>query len=149
MAKYTVTHSCGHDVEINLVGKGTERERRMAWMRTQDCPACKTAAAQRVNTGMGLPALIGSAKQVAWAETIRAELIAQLDRVIANTYADQWIAKIRAAKPEMADTAIEAVGTYRDTFAARAEARAWIDDRDMRPEEMIREIHAAIKAAVA
>lgn len=27
MAKYTVTHTCGHDHEYQLIGKHTERER--------------------------------------------------------------------------------------------------------------------------
>lgn len=56
--KYTVTHGCGHRVELDLVGKMTERGAKIARLGGDACPACRAA---------GLPALTGSDKQVAWA----------------------------------------------------------------------------------
>ena len=77
MAKYTVTHTCGHTQEVNLFGKHTERDRRIAWLETQLCPECKrkqeleNAKAQ----ASGLPELTGSEKQIEWAMVIRQKWI--------------------------------------------------------------------------
>lgn len=46
MAKYTVTHICGHTQTHDLFGPGKERERKQAWLKTTDCKDCY-AAAQR------------------------------------------------------------------------------------------------------
>ena len=45
MAKYTVTAGCGHTVEQQLYGPGKERERRLAWMRSEHgkCNPCYAA----------------------------------------------------------------------------------------------------------
>jgi hypothetical protein len=40
MAKYTINHSCGHSREIQLFGKNDERERKIEWMGSQECPKC-------------------------------------------------------------------------------------------------------------
>jgi hypothetical protein len=42
MAKYTVTHSCGHTREVNLIGKNSERERKLEWYSRNECPRCWT-----------------------------------------------------------------------------------------------------------
>src|SRR5690625_6977835 len=74
MAKYTINHTCGHEVTIQLYGKHTERDRKIAWLETQRCRHCENeaankAAAERAEEA-GLPALEGTEKQVAWATTI-------------------------------------------------------------------------------
>lgn len=40
MAKYTVTHDCGHAQTHELFGKGSERERKLEWMKGTDCTDC-------------------------------------------------------------------------------------------------------------
>ena len=40
MAKYTVTHSCGHTQTHDLFGPGKDRERKIAWMENQPCTDC-------------------------------------------------------------------------------------------------------------
>lgn len=40
MAKYTINHTCGHSREIQLFGKSAERERKIEWMESQECPQC-------------------------------------------------------------------------------------------------------------
>jgi hypothetical protein len=89
MAKHQVTHSCGHVETVNLIGKHSDRDRKMAWMETKPCLEClqaetekrrqaeASAAAAKAQQD-GLPALIGTDKQVRWAETIRAALIPAL-----------------------------------------------------------------------
>jgi hypothetical protein len=54
MAKYNVTYACGHEGTVQLIGKTSERDRKLAWLATVDCPACartkKLAAAQADET---------------------------------------------------------------------------------------------------
>lgn len=41
MAKYTVKMSCGHEQEVSLFGKNTERERKIHYFETQGlCKEC-------------------------------------------------------------------------------------------------------------
>lgn len=94
MAKYTVKHICGHDHTHILFGKGTDRQRKLEWLSTVDCPECykakqqaeKDAAneqAKKENQEAGLPELVdGTPKQVAWAETIRANKVVSLNNLL-------------------------------------------------------------------
>lgn len=86
MAWTDVIYSCGHTDRIQLYGPGKERER---WLYAAEqyklCPVClaeqrKQAAidAAAQNKGAGLPELTGSAKQIAWAEQIRAKVVAKI-----------------------------------------------------------------------
>ena len=43
MAKYSVKYACGHEGEVELYGPHKERETKMAWMETVDCPDCYAA----------------------------------------------------------------------------------------------------------
>lgn len=92
MAKYTINHECGHQAEVQLFGKHSERDRKIAWLEGQDCPSCRSTrlaagrAAQAEQDGQtahlaGLPVLQGSEKQVAWAETIRLEKLSWLKKL--------------------------------------------------------------------
>lgn len=89
MAKYEVTHTCGHTHTYQLYGKTADRERKMAWLAEQECPECakrareeqhkaEAEAAAKEAEDMELPALTGSPKQIAWANTIRGKFIALL-----------------------------------------------------------------------
>lgn len=89
MAKYTVTHTCGHTVAVQLYGPNKDRERKLAAMRDTICDACykaqkdaehaaANAAAAAANAAEGLPALVGSEKQIAWAESLRADRLAAI-----------------------------------------------------------------------
>ncbi len=40
MAKYTIDHRCGHTSTRELFGKTSERERKVEYFATQDCPQC-------------------------------------------------------------------------------------------------------------
>lgn len=89
MAKYQVIYQCGCEKTVNLTGKYKDRERKLAWMETIPCWDCENAAkaeqyekenaaAAEANKEMQLPELSGSPKQIAWAESIRAKMIADL-----------------------------------------------------------------------
>jgi hypothetical protein len=85
MAKYNVTYQCGHEGVVELYGKHTARESKLAWMsENMVCPECyaaqrdaarakETAKAEKVADSNGWPKLTGSPKQIAWAETLRAK----------------------------------------------------------------------------
>lgn len=80
MAKYDVTYSCGHTGVVELHGKSEERQKRLAYLRTIECPDCyrarQTAAAVKqldLDTSNGLPRLEGTEKQISWAIMIRAK----------------------------------------------------------------------------
>lgn len=139
MAKYDVTHSCGHTVEIEQCGKESDRRERREWLRTQPCLPCKraadTAAAAETAEKIGLPTLTGSEKQVAWAETIRVKLAVEVAE-IAQKRIDQWQQTQRAicagndvalAKGDALVLALEAVVRR---VGEQASAKFWIDHRD-------------------
>lgn len=100
MAKYTVTHTCGHEVEYQLFGKHTERDRKIEWLSGQECPECrrkaKEEAAKEATAGMELPELEGSEKQVKWANTIRGTMIeaARKNSVCADEVKDKMISVV-------------------------------------------------------
>lgn len=137
MAKYTVKHICGHTHEHGLIGKNADRERRLAWLETVDCPECykakqqaeREAANQKAaedNAAAGLPALTGTEKQVAWAETIRAEKMVALNQLIADM--EQYI-----AKPESSESQRKALRLgikIVQKVQAVDNAVWWIDNRD-------------------
>jgi len=90
MAKYAITHSCGHTQTHALFGPGRDRERKLEWLAGTLCSDCwqaekdrqhaaETAAAQAQAQIAGLPALTGTPKQVGWAEALRAQALNSLD----------------------------------------------------------------------
>lgn len=153
MAKYGITYSCGHPGSVQIVGPIADRAGKVAWYEQHGiCPACKTArheaeraaanaASRATNAAEGLPALEGSPKQIAWAETIRRE---QIDKVLAFA-ADGVVARLianavrhlrrsgmskdqAAAVPEIAAvTAAHADAVAR--LSAERSAKWWIDNR--------------------
>ena len=118
MAKYTINHICGHSVEIQLFGKYADRERRIAYLETQECDECRkakaNAAAAKAKAERGLPDLTGSEKQVAWANTIRENAYKALDCLAPFATNDQ--AKVM-------------VENWRAKMDAKTSAKWWIDNR--------------------
>jgi len=123
MAQYDVTHTCGHLVTHHLFGKHEARYKRVDWLKTVVCSDCykkqvqdqnaeKCQQAREVNAMAGLPALVGSPKQVAWAETIRADKLAEME----------WIVN-KGVKPEHRETLQFAL----DNIRQRTNASWWID----------------------
>ncbi|MFE1786665.1 hypothetical protein ACFW9F_29855 [Streptomyces sp. NPDC059506] len=87
MAKYGVARGCGHTEQVELTGPHARREQALARMAQEDCSACVQAQHQQQNAGSaaaaqaaGWPALAGTPRQVAWAETLRADAVAELRR---------------------------------------------------------------------
>ena len=53
MAKYYVKHTCGHEAQVDLFGKTSDRENKIEWLETTLCPECYARQqAQKENEGM-------------------------------------------------------------------------------------------------
>lgn len=155
MAKYTVTHSCGHDEIHNLTGPHKNRE---WWLENvgpvrlcSDCyheekqnqyadQSARSAEAAQV---AGLPALTGSEKQIAWAETLRSAFLASaLQYDLAAALRDlktfvaikgdwEWETEKNFEFDESAIQEIkDALVLLQDEPRAWTESRKWIDGRN-------------------
>lgn len=137
--KYDVEYSCGHSGEVELFGPGKERDRKLEWLATIPCPACKreqqttdraarSAQSATANAADGLPALEGSPKQIAWAETIRREALLYT-RAIERINPDKLAA---ATDPETVAFGTEYAQAYDEALKrlrAQSSAKWWIENR--------------------
>lgn len=53
MAKYTITHSCGHSQTHQLYGPMDERDRTIAYRESQPCTSCWSAAKRQEDDAAG------------------------------------------------------------------------------------------------
>lgn len=142
--QYTITRTCGHQTSEQLYGKGSERERRLAWLKSQPCLAC-TRQGKRQNAATApqiadLPVLVGTEKQVAWALTIRAEKLAAIDAIAADIRerGDRAVAAGQVSR-EDADTAIAAEVAPAVAKARMMDSAAfWIDHRGESTQDLLR-----------
>lgn len=129
MSKYNIIHACGHAETINIGGPTANRDRlaeyeagklcRECWLkkRVDERDAASQAAASEAAEHK-LPALIGSVKQIAWAEQIRKSHFDILDPLV-----DKGITTgIRAAFRVVVDE-----------YMAENSAHAWIERRNSAP----------------
>lgn len=93
MAKYVAVYRCGHSRMVNIYGKDSERDRKLDYLKTIDCPACVKKAEERkreedtekaaaLAVEEKLPILTGSPKQVRWAILIRQNMIDRLQSLL-------------------------------------------------------------------
>lgn len=134
MAWYTITFSCGHTGEVNLIGKGEERERRIQYLETSgDCPECykkrieanraaQDAAAKQAAIEQELPALTGTEKQIAWAETLRQKMLASLEEMLEEERQHHFGFKQEALDNPVFMQAVDSI--YHESAA-----KWWIDHR--------------------
>jgi len=95
VAWYTGTYSCGHEGKIQVFGALKDRQWKINWTFSGLCPECYkqkladekakiNAQAMEAAKEMELPELQGTEKQVAWANTLRLELIKKFDDIDAD-----------------------------------------------------------------
>lgn len=60
MAKYDVEYRCGHSQTVQLVGKHSERERKLEWMSGNLCPACYAQEQREKEARMPITATVTS-----------------------------------------------------------------------------------------
>lgn len=82
--KKLIVYTCGHQDVVDLYGSNNEREKKIAYYASIDCPECRKAVAAEAAKQAGLPELTGTAKQVAWAATIRKETIKAVENMLAG-----------------------------------------------------------------
>lgn len=89
MAQYVAVYRCGHSQIVNLYGKSAERDKKLDYLRTVDCPVCERKKQQQEQNEFlakasanaikqDLPILVGSKKQVTWAISIRQQMLDRL-----------------------------------------------------------------------
>ncbi|MDR3148879.1 MAG: hypothetical protein LBT88_02515 [Oscillospiraceae bacterium] len=125
MAKYEITHACGHTETVELFGKGTQREYIISRKEKELCPACAAIAAQEKAKDAGLPALTGSNKQISWATSIRAEYVSKFDA-------------LRARSVEAGEDCAQADELHAKVIA-QTSASWWIDRRGTSTLNLLRE----------
>lgn len=136
MAKYEINYSCGHSERVELYGKHSERESRIEWLQRGVCKDCyraqqekaratESAAAAEVAKINGLPELIGSPKQIAWAETIRKNALNDPRNTIPCVPYDLPDDKKRAAEDCRA-----IMIAARMRLENESSAKWWIDNRE-------------------
>nr|DAP82251.1 MAG TPA: hypothetical protein [Caudoviricetes sp.] len=122
MSKYQIKHACGCIVTHNICGTDVhgERQRKADWLATQLCYECykKEQTEKAKESNKDLPSLNGTEKQIAWAESIRAEKIKQLKQTI-----DKNINK----EGELFEKFEKIVN---DEVINNTSAKYWIDNRD-------------------
>lgn len=139
MAKYTVSFSCGHSDEIQLLGPEAERQRKIAWFgRSGTCVACrradKAADLAALEGEHGLPALTGSDQQISWARDLRAAKVAQ---IVAQ--GDAAMAAVpEAARPKAEAQRAQVYGL----LAKPTAAKFWIDLREATGTDIVRRLVA-------
>lgn len=81
--KYTIHYSCGHVGEVNLIGPSRLRQNRIDHLERGKCFECyksqSTAVAREQAQELELPVLVGTEKQVAWAETLRLQKLHEIE----------------------------------------------------------------------
>lgn len=125
MAKYQVTYACGHTDTIQLYCKEADREKRLAYLSTIDCPDCyyeKRLQAAKAQTA-DLPELQGSEKQINWATQIRAGVFAALDKY------SKLVEDNQTAREEVKIVALKMFADFRKAMTAHSDCRFWIDNR--------------------
>lgn len=133
MAKYTVTCACGHEYTFSLVGPYKSREWYLDKAKDEDCPDCKeetrkaaieleNKVAAEKSAEMELPELVGSPKQIAWANTLRI------------TFIDIMEKKMSKVKLEYADM----FQRFYDMITSETSAKFFIDTRDENISELFR-----------
>lgn len=134
MAKYEITFSCGHTETIQLVGKISERERKIEYFKNHGlCSECLEAERKRQfeeqnrkaaeeAKELGLPELTGTEKQVAWANTLRKQWIEKVESEIRT-----WITDDESRDEEVRKALKRFVEEH---LIKKIDARWWIDNRN-------------------
>ena len=120
MAQYQIRYACGHTELIQLYGKSAEREKEIEHRENRLCKECWLAEQRKADEAViasvkdsGLAPLVGSPKQVAWANGIRAKFFAEHGQKLAES----------AAVNEYASA-------FQSYLKGVQEASYWIETRD-------------------
>lgn len=129
MAKYQITHSCGHQSELQLYGKNDSREWAIERAERGLCTECWKLQKEKEREEAGIQAqaiaaergwvrLEGSEKQVLWAETIRLSVLVDLNPLVEQC-------QLRA----VSETMIASLTATADWAEGIKDAKWWIDNK--------------------
>lgn len=135
--KYTITHACGHTQDRQIYGTDTRGQRgdKARWLESQPCSDCSRVQRERERAeeseraaahaaAEDWPELSGTPRQVAWAQTLRADAVAACDQ------------RADRAGPPAAD---ELRRAWRRMMVSRyTDASWWIEHRDMTTPQLLR-----------
>lgn len=151
MAHYDISHTCGHDERIELFGPTRERESRIEWLQERPCTKCwkkereaeaearKDREAAMIVAKLGDDAaealnaisnaackLVGSSRQIMWAEDIRARCVTEIIDLLHN-----FVARItgKATAQQSAEFTVRCKA-FASVIAAETSAAWWIENRD-------------------
>jgi hypothetical protein len=140
MAKYNVTHTCGHTETVQLYDSVKSREYRLSRLEQEQCQDCKRSRhdasnleATIANAINGLPALMqGSDRQIGWADQIRRTKLLEMDALMAKLYADP-----RAQEEPSLMAAWQAAER---AVRSQTSATWWIDHRNKPVADLMRDL---------
>lgn len=128
MAYFEGTFNCGHKGRVYVSGHQKDRQRKADWKFSRICPECaakeRRENEEKVKEEYGLPDLIGTEKQVAWATEIR------------NNFYKRLLEEMNAGRPFKVNSLQitlekERVFEIVDFLVEReTTAKFWIDNRD-------------------
>jgi hypothetical protein len=149
MAWYYGTYQCKHEGRINIIGPGKERQWKIDREFSGLCPECakierekqlrqKNEEAAKASAEMELPELTGSEKQVAWATSLRMDVINKITETFSRlrengkTYLvwNGGAGKKKASLEFLSDALDFAILSHTD-------AKFWIDSRRFYEEEFL------------
>lgn len=132
MGWMTLTYSCGHEDRQQLYGPMDERRRRVEYLERGVCTACyraqQTDRSKATTARLSLPTLTGSERQVAWAEQLRADRVAQIERLLADAKGLTLAEGIAQMETEDTDAARTTLASLRAVLGM-TEAHWWIERR--------------------
>lgn len=153
MAKYEVKHSCDHVEVVQLVGLQKERDRKLAWLEQQVCPACVQAERVKVAQGLvemqsaaGLPSLSGSEKQITWAAQIRHDFLFACDKIDKRL---QECVYSESPSGPVAEQLLFELDEIRSKWQKERFAQVWIDHRQELTESGVSSTLAVVRDQIA
>lgn len=135
MSTETLTYRCGHAESVQLYCAPADREKRIAAAARGACAQCRVGIAKMQAELMGLPALTGSDKQIAWASDVRLKLLAGIPEA-----AEKLATVGVASPPEMREAFADQVAATRAAIAtirAAPSAKLWIEQRERPLQDII------------
>ncbi|MGI5122743.1 hypothetical protein ACQEU5_24820 [Marinactinospora thermotolerans] len=105
MARYDITHACGHSTAHQIYGGNARREEQAGWEARRPCPECRAAHAHQRDTTAatqirqadendGLPELSGTDRQIPWGTRVRRERLEQVRDYLETTLGGQGAERV-------------------------------------------------------
>jgi len=130
----TVLHTCGHKEKHAFSGPKWKKEKDALWQKGQACTACwsleKAEEQEALCDVAGLPELEGATRQVSWARSLRAAVIAQVKL-------EAWRLDQERRRKGLAPAAERYLALVLPPVLARTDAGWWIDNREADPLALI------------